>query len=114
MILAFIMLTQCDKDKETFCTEEFVYGLNVTVKDADSSLTLIENVTVTARDGQYAEPLMTSEGLDSFFGAGERAGNYIIEVTADGYEDYASELIRVGENECHVIPEAIEIMLQSN
>lgn len=114
-LFCLILMTQCDKDKDPiFCTEEFVYGLSVTVKDANTSLVITENVTVTANEGTYEEELMNIEGMDSFFGAGERPGNYIIEVTGDGYVDFTSEVIRVGSNECHVIPEVIEIMLQPN
>lgn len=114
-LFCLILMTQCDKDKDPIiCTEQYVYGLSVTVKDANTNLVLTENVTVTAKEGAYEEALMNIEGMDSFFGAGERAGNYIIEVTADGYQDYTSGIIRVGEDECHVIPEVLEIMLQPN
>lgn len=108
-----ILLTQCDNDKDPIlCTEEYVYGLSVTVKDANTSFTITENITVIANDGEYEEELMTDEDFGDFFGAGERPGNYIIEVIADGYEAYTSEVIQVDAGECHVIPEALEIVLQ--
>jgi len=108
-------MTQCDKDKDPIiCTEEFVYGLSVTVKDANTNAVITENIAVTAKEGAYEEELMNTEGMDSFFGAGERSGNYIIEVIADGYQDFISDVIRVGEDQCHVIPEILEIMLQPN
>ena len=115
MILALFMFTQCNEDKEPiFCTEEFVYGLNVTVKDANTSLFITENITIIARDGEYEEQLMTLEGNDNFLGAGERPGSYVLEITAEGYDSYTSEIIQVDSDECHVIPETVEIILQPN
>ena len=115
ILLALILFTQCNEDKEPiFCTEEFVYGLNVTVKDANTSLFITENITIIAREDEYDEQLMTFEGMDNFLGAGERSGNYVLEITAEGYEDYSSEIIQVDSDECHVIPEVLEIILQPN
>lgn len=57
---------------------------------------------------------MNMEGIDSFFGAGERAGNYIIEITSNDYQTYISEIIVIEEDECHVIPVALEVSLQPN
>jgi len=110
MILALVMLTQCNQEPLS-CTDEFVYGLNITLKDATTSLAITEDVTVTAHDNDYEEELMTY-GMNSFYGAGERPGNYIIEVIADGYEAYTSGVIQVDAGECHVIPESLEIVLQ--
>lgn len=115
ILLALVLFTQCDQDKEPiFCTEEFVYGLNVTVKDANTNSIITENIAITARDGDFEEQLMTFEGIDHFLGAGERPGNYVLEITAEGYEDYTSEIIQVDSDECHVIPKVLEIMLQPN
>ena len=115
ILLALVLFTQCDEDKEPiYCTEEFVYGLNVTVKDANTSSFITENITITAKDGAYEEQLMTFEGIDHFLGAGERPGNYILEIIAEGFESYTSETVQVDSDECHVIPQVLEIILQPN
>ena len=115
-LIFLIFLTTCgyDDTDEIICTEQFVYGLNVTVKNAVTKVIIIEGITVTARDGNYEEELMNTKGIDSFFGAGERAGNYIIEITSIDYQTYISEIIEIGEDECHVIPVALEVSLQPN
>ena len=113
ILLTLFLFTQCEDKEPIFCTEVFVYGLNVTVKDANTSSFITENITITARDGEYEEQL-TLEGIDYFLGAGERPGNYVLEITAEGYEDYTSEIIQVDSDECHVIPEVLEIVLQPN
>lgn len=47
-------------------------------------------------------------------GAGEQPGSYVLEITAEGYNNYISEIIQVDSDECHVIPEVLEIILQPN
>lgn len=110
----FILLTQCNDDNQIICTEQFVYGLNVTVKDAITNSILTEGVVVIARDGTYEEELMNIESFNTFIGAGERSGNYTLEVTSANYETFTSEVIQVGADECHVIGENVEILLQPN
>lgn len=110
----FILLTQCKDDVQIMCTEQFVYGLNVTVKDAISNSIITEGIVVIARDGTYEEELMNIDSFDMFIGAGERPGNYTIEVTSLNYESFTSEVIQVGADECHVIGESVEIILQPN
>lgn len=110
ILLASISCKTNDDDSATACTEEFVFGLNVQVRDAVTGGIILNNITVTAIDGTYSEELTFN--FDTFIGAGERPGNYTIEVLADGYVDFTSNVITVGADECHVIPESVEIELQ--
>lgn len=96
------------------CDEKLVFGLNVTLIDATTSNKIITGVTLSIKDGDYEETLMTHDSIDSFWGAGERPGNYIITVTSNDYQTYVSNPIQVLSNECHVIPEILEITLQPN
>lgn len=61
-------------DEDILCTEIFVYGLSVTLKDANTDALITEDVTVSGIDGSYEETLMRIESSNSFVGAGERAG----------------------------------------
>jgi hypothetical protein len=99
-------------DDAIACTEEYVYGLTITVFDASNQQLIGETATVTAIDGSYTEEFMFF--TESFSGAGERAGNYIIVVTAEGYETYTTQTINLLENECHVIPQSFQIQLIPN
>ncbi|WP_341214955.1 hypothetical protein [uncultured Wocania sp.] len=96
------------------CTEQFVFGINVTLIDATTSNKIITGVTLSIKDGDYEEILMTHDSIDSFWGAGERPGNYIITVTSNDYQTYVSDPIQVLSDECHVITEIVEITLQPN
>jgi len=118
ILLATLVLASCsldvDNPDQIACTQEFVFGLNVTVRDVTDNTILTEGITVTATEGTYLEELTLFPGFDVFVGAGERAGNYIIEVTSDNYQTYISDTITVEEDICHVIPEVVEILLQPN
>lgn len=115
LFFSFLFLILCENAPgDIACTEQFVYGLNITVKDANTSNIIIENITVIAQEGEYEETLMNIDGANNFIGAGERSGSYIIQVTGINYQDFTSEMIVVDADECHVIPEILEILLQPN
>ena len=114
-LFCLVLMTQCnDNNDPIFCTEEYVFGLSVTVKDANTNDILIEDITIVAQDGEYEEELMNIQGTNDFIGAGERSGNYIIKVTANNYQDFTSDVILVEADECHVIPETLQVLLQPN
>ena len=118
ILLTTLVLVSCsldvDNPDQVACTQEFVFGLNVTVRDATDNTVLTEGITVTATEGTYIEELTLFPGFDVFVGAGERAGIYLIEVTSDNYQTYTSDPVTVEADICHVIPEAVEILLQPN
>ncbi|WP_290628844.1 hypothetical protein [Altibacter sp.] len=117
-ILLLCTLMACSKsttDDAITCTEEFVYGLNVTVRDANTDVLLTnDEVTVLAQDNDYSEMLAFSSVV--FLGAGERPGTYILTVAGANYETLVSDPITIvlTEDECHVIPQAIEVRVQPN
>lgn len=110
-------ITSCNTDddnvKGLFCTEQFVYGLNVSLIDATTLNPITTAIEIIATDGDYEETLITSSSIGSFFGAGEREGTYVITVTSANYQTYVSEPISVSADRCHVIPENIQISLQT-
>lgn len=113
-ICAIVSCAACfcgNPDDGIACTEEFVYGLNVYVEDAQTNQVLTEGVTIIATEGDYEETLMLIEGSNSFVGAGERDGVYTIEVSAIGYQTYTFEEIILGHDGCHVIPQIIDVDL---
>ena len=117
LLITFLTLTSCntnDDIDQIICTEEFVYGINVTLIDSSTSNPITMDVDVKIEDGDFEEILMTLDGIDAFFGAGERPGNYIITVTSSNYQTYISDSIAVFNDLCHVISETIEIQLTPN
>ncbi len=113
-LLLLITLTACpQKDDDVInCTEVYVYGLNVTVTDANTNEIILEGITVLAEDDDVVE--MLELGYESYIGAGERVGNYTIVVSGDGYMSQTVGPIEVLADECHVIPQNIEIVLVPN
>lgn len=107
----------CNSDDDTqdpvLCTLEARAGLEVTVKDGLGGANITNGVTVEAIDGNYSETLKKVEANNTFVGAYERAGTYIITVTKDGYRDNTlSEPVLVTEDVCHVITESVEVILE--
>jgi hypothetical protein len=69
-------------------------------------------VTVTVTDGSYTEDLMFFG--NSFLGAGEREGNYIITISGSNYQTFNSNAVAVSrtEDDCHVITVAVDFTVQ--
>lgn len=104
-----------DNDDQIFCTDQFVYGLNVIVLDASTGNPIFQDIEVKAVDGTYQEILELVPGLEyAFVGAGERAGNYVVTITKAGYQTYTSAPIVLTRDECHVIPQSLTVNLLSN
>lgn len=112
--LGFLLIFACkSSDDDVNCTLEARAGLNVTVKDAQTTNYLGQGTIIVATDGNYAETLEYIDGLiPSFAGAWEREGTYILTVSLSGYTTFVSEVITVTADECHVIPQQVEINLQ--
>ena len=112
VFLSFACSGDDDANDGVICTEEARAGLNVTVKNAETGVTITEGITVVATDGNYTETLEYFYGSPNFSGAWEREGTYVITVTGEGYQTYTSDAITVEADECHVISEIITINLQ--
>jgi hypothetical protein len=111
----FISSCEDNDDNQIFCTDQFVYGLNVIVLDAVTGNPIFQDIEVKAVDGAYQEILELVPGLEyAFVGAGERAGTYVVTITKAGYQTYTSAPIILTRDECHVIPQSLTVNLQSN
>ncbi len=92
------------------CTQEYVYGLSVTVLNEEGGQS-ITGATLTLREGSYTE-VMEEGSPGVYIGAGERAGSYTLTIEKTGFEDRAIGNLVVTANECHVIPLARTYTLQ--
>jgi hypothetical protein len=111
----FISSCEDNDDNQIFCTDQFVYGLNVIVLDASTGNPIFQDIEVKAVDGTYLEILeLVPSSEYAFVGAGERAGTYVVTITKAGYQTYTSAPIVVTRDECHVIPQSLTVNLQSN
>jgi hypothetical protein len=96
------------------CTDEYVPGLSVTVKDSLTGKVLEKGVTVIAADGNYTEELeMISESSSGFYGAFERTGSYTLTVSKQGYRSHTSDSIELDADQCHVITQEVTVELQA-
>lgn len=117
-LLLALLFFGCSLDgiepEEIVCTDEFVYGLQVIVRDNTTNDPITSGITVVAIDETYEEELQLAQGEDFYIGAGERPGNYIIQVTSANYVTFNSDVIQVSATQCHVITRVVEILLQPN
>lgn len=114
-LCGILLFLSCDSTKTDGipCTEEARAGLNITVKDAVTNRLLGEGITVKATDGSFMETLEFFNANEPVFsGAWEREGDYIIRVSGIGYITFVSETITVKADECHVIPQQLQLILQ--
>lgn len=116
--LPFILLSGCNDNDDTnqiVCTLEVKAALNVTVSLGTENTNTSDGITVFATDQNYSEQLFFyDENNPVFSGAYERIGTYIITVSKEGYQTYTSAPITVTADVCHVIPQQIHVVLQSN
>lgn len=104
-IISFILLfNSCEEnnDEIIICTLNYVYGLHINLVEKTTNNSITGTVNVVAKDGDYEEILENANPNDSFFGAGERKGTYVITITSNNYKTYISEPIVVTGDECHV------------
>lgn len=117
LLVLALMFIACSYENATsedpiFCTEEARPGLEITVKEANSNTILIENITVVAIDSSGAETLENFPNSQSFVGAFEKPGRFIIQVESEGYQRFVSQdSIVVNKDACHVITEKREVIL---
>ncbi|MAZ71648.1 MAG: hypothetical protein CMC70_00740 [Flavobacteriaceae bacterium] len=121
LVLFFVAICfACSGDDDTGteepvpCTEEFVYGLSVQVRDAATGAIISGGVTVVAQDGTYTETLDFM--FDTHVGAGERPGVYTLTASKEGFVTKMAGPVTVEltEDMCHVITESVTIKLEAN
>lgn len=111
-----LFLVACSSDDDSTpvddaCTEEFVYGLVITVNDAATGVGL-NQVVITAREPNFSEILTATPTAGVYQGAGERAGSYTLTVELDGYQTVVTDVITVDADDCHVIPQTRTFSLE--
>lgn len=95
-----LALAGCDTFAPRACTTEFVYGIAVTVIDAETRAPVTEGLSgVTVEDGLTSEMDVAANVL---LGAGENEGIHAVVITATGYDLWTRNGVRVQGGPCHV------------
>ncbi|NNF14965.1 MAG: hypothetical protein HKN72_17195 [Gemmatimonadetes bacterium] len=95
-----VAFASCDVVGPRACTAEFVYGIVVTVVDAETGAPVTEGLSgVTVEDGVTTEMDIADNVL---FGAGENEGVHAVVIAADGYDLWTRNGVRVAGGPCHV------------
>jgi hypothetical protein len=103
-----------------FCTDDFKYGLNITVVDSATGSPPAE-ATLLASSGAFRDSVGPIEPFQAvgdgplvliLSTAGERPGVYSVVVRSPGYHDWTRSGIEVTADECHVRPVSVIARLQ--
>ena len=121
VLLGFSVLAfgACDAldSQPVYCTENFVWGLQVTVQNSATGAPSASGAQLVARDGVYADtssfpPNRPDLENQPLVGAGEREGTYTVTVRKDGFLDWERTNVVVTADECHVRPVALTAPLE--
>ncbi|QIE60016.1 hypothetical protein G5B37_10705 [Rasiella rasia] len=101
-------------DAQVTCSEEFIYGLSVEVRNATTASLITSGIEVTAQDGEYTETLELA--TDVYVGAGERSGVYTLTISGDGFVTQETDAITVvlTADNCHVVTQEVSVALVPN
>lgn len=94
------------------CTDVYLYGLTVEVRDAGTLAPIADGATLTITEGSYVETVTDAWDGTSFAAAGERPGTYEVRVTKDGYQPWVRSGVLITGDECHVTPRNLEARLE--
>ena len=91
------------------CTQNIVPAIEVEVRDAVSGTHLSVTPRGVARDGGFEDSLRVGSTtfedpplVVTMIGADERAGTYLVQLEAEGYQAWDTSGVRVTRDECHV------------
>ena len=102
-----LLAVACDAEEPLVCTDDLRYGIDLNVID-EGGVPIDGSVVTYSVDGEPTEDCPGSEGQHVC--GPELAGTYELTVDADGYET-ATVIQDVSADECHVIPEVLEVTL---
>jgi hypothetical protein len=115
LLLAMVPLTLATGCGGLACTMEFRPGLVVTVVNGATGATRCD-ARVTITDGAYQETLRVGQGSGpdsgtecTYEGAGERAGTYTVEASAEDMNSITT--VVVPRDACHVITQRLTVRL---
>ena len=109
VLIAAILASASIGCTSTQCAGNEVAGLSVEVTDMTNNAPIV-TATVTATDGSYTETLMTLDNGD-YVGAFDRAGTYMLAISAPGYIAADAGPTTVPADGCHVTTQTVTVPL---
>jgi hypothetical protein len=102
------------------CTDDFRFGLNVTVVDSvtnappASAVLIARSAAFVDSVGPQAPMQFVQNGPPVLLlsSAGEKPGTYDLTVRSPGYQDWIRTGVEVTADECHVVPVKLTARLQ--
>ena len=119
LLIALLTTAGCDllDSPGVYCTENFVFGLEVAVQDSSTGAAAASGAQLIAQEGAWADTVgfpSDRPDLDALplVSAGERPGTYTVRVRKSGFRDWQRTGVVVTADECHVHPVELTARLQ--
>jgi hypothetical protein len=109
IVLPLLGLLTASCDFPLSCTLEARWGIRATVVNATTGAPVPGPLVAVAFEGALADTLQRV--FDVWAGVIERAGVYRLAVSAEGYQLWIREGVRVREGRCHVETTDVEVRL---
>lgn len=96
----------------TFCTEQFVSGLNLILQDQNGTPITGAQIGVQHYPGLPSDTSFDEDAANpgTYHGIGEGEGYYTVTIAKNGYATHI-ETVKLEKDECHVIPQTQTITL---
>ena len=111
LVALFLVLPLAGCGLGTACSENLLSGVGVTV--LDSAGERVCSARVVAKGDGYEETLepfpSESDPACSYAGLWEKPGTFTISATSDRFDGVLERSVTIAADECHVIPEAVEL-----
>lgn len=112
LLILGLVVTSCDlSDPDVECTDNIVWGLNVTVLDSLTGTPAASGARLIARDGTFADTTSDPVGhvnpdSGTLLAAEERPGVYRVTVEKDGFLTWerTGVVVIMDDDDCHVVP----------
>ncbi|WNC69770.1 hypothetical protein RI845_06385 [Thalassotalea nanhaiensis] len=117
-IITPVFLFSCGGDEDKIsCTTSVEPAIEIEVYDSASQLPITCGAKATIQDGTFTQEVENTPDTDCddsnmLTAADERAGNYDISISKEGYYEWNTYNVAVSENECHVNTVTIQAYLE--
>ncbi len=112
MLYRFLPIALCSLlvgcKKETLCSTEIIFSVNVEVLDEEGELVEDAAPTYSVDGGEVQS--CEQDGIGGFNCGEDQAGDVTVYVSVEGYEE-DEQSVMVEEDECHVTQESLSFQL---
>lgn len=107
------VLIACNDPTAPVCTDEFVFGILGTARDAETNANITSGAFLIASAGTYKDSVGVNANGE-LAAAGEQPGTFTVTIGHPGYFSFVQNNVVVAHDGCHVIPVVLAATLRSS